>query len=256
MLTRHLRTIVACGAVAALCVVADASLRGQQSAPLPPASDLVARYVRAIGGEAALRRITSIHARGTFEIVGTGISGTLEMLSARPAKALVKVQLPGDARVETGFDGKVGWEIDPQRGPAVLASRRLSEVADDAWFDAPLHKPDHVRLMTTAAKTTYDRRPAYQVKVVFVSGNETVEYYDVETGLLIGTESTRDTTMGLVPSASFLREYKKFGPMMQPTVLSQRFLGIDQVLRLTSFEYDAVPPSTFDIPVQIKALIK
>jgi hypothetical protein len=41
-----------------------------------------------------------------------------------------------------------------------------------------------------------------------------------------------------------------------PTTLKQTAMGVDQVLKLTTIEFDNVPPSTFDLPAQIKALIK
>jgi hypothetical protein len=157
---------------------------------------------------------------------------------------------------ETGFDGKVGWELDPSRGPGLVTGRRLTELADDAWFDGTLHAPDHVKSMTTVAKTEFDKRPAYQVKIVYTSGNDLVEYFDIETGLVIGTEATRETPMGVLPSTSILRDYRKFGPLLEATAMSQRTMGIEQLLHMTSFEYDTVPPSTFDLPPAIKALIK
>ena len=94
------------------------------------------------------------------------------------------------------------------------------------------------------------------MNVVYVSGNEVVEYYDVETGLLIGTEASRDTAMGVLPTTAILRDYRKFGSLLEATSLSQRTMGMEQVLHMTSFEYDKVPGNAFDLPPQIKALIK
>jgi len=33
-------------------------------------------------------------------------------------------------------------------------------------------------------------------------------------------------------------------------------MNVEQVIKFTSVEFDNVPPSTFDLPAQIKALIK
>ena len=44
--------------------------------------------------------------------------------------------------------------------------------------------------------------------------------------------------------------------MLVPTTMKQTVMGVEQVLKFTSIEYDNVPPSTFEPPAQIKALIK
>jgi hypothetical protein len=94
------------------------------------------------------------------------------------------------------------------------------------------------------------------VQIVFVSGSEEFQFFDVETGLRAGTESRRQTALGVVPTSSYWREYKQFGPLLQPTVIVQRPLGIEQVVRLATFEYDVVPANAFDPPAEVKALIK
>jgi hypothetical protein len=256
MKARHLRRLLmTCMAATSLVVVANTALVGQE-ATLPPARDIVTRYIRVLGGEEAHRAIKSVRAIGTFELVAQGISGKLEMLSARPDKMVMRVEMPGVGKVESGYDGKTAWEIDPARGPALITGRRLTEMADDAWFDSTLHETSHVKSMTTVAKTTFDNRLAYQVKVVYMSGSDVTEYFDVETGLMLGTEASRETVMGVLPSVSFMRDYKKFGAITQSTTMALRVMGFEQVLRLTSFEFDSVPETAFDLPPQIKALIK
>jgi hypothetical protein len=251
-LRRLLLTFVA---AMGLVVATNTTLVGQQPA-LPAARDIITRFVRALGGEEAHKAVKSIRAQGTFELVAQGISGTLELMNARPARMFVRIDMAGVGQVLSGYDGKIAWEIQPLKGPALITGRRLMEMADDAWFDSALHAPDHVKTMTTVAKTTFDNRPAYQVHVTYISGSEATEYFDVETGLMIGNEASRETEMGVLPQISFMRDYKKFGGIMQPTTLVQRVMGIEQVLRLTSFEFDTVPDTTFDLPPQIKAMIK
>ena len=38
--------------------------------------------------------------------------------------------------------------------------------------------------------------------------------------------------------------------------MKQTAMGVDQVLKITSIEFDNVPPATFEPPAQIKALIR
>jgi hypothetical protein len=246
--------------VTGVCVLTGVSLRAQQAAPaaapLPSAKDIVAKHVAAIGGEAAFKAVKSIHAKGTFELPAQGVKGDLEIIAARPNKMINRVEISGVGHAETGYDGKTAWSIDPLAGPSLLTGRALSEIGEDAWFDGALHASDRVKELTTVAKVEFDKRPAYQVKVVHISGVEQMEYYDVETGLQIGSESQRETPMGVLPVKAMLRDYTKFGGLMQPTVLVQSTMGIDQVIRISSYEYNDVAPTAFDPPPAIKALIK
>lgn len=259
--------IVVLGTVSA--VGQQSATGGQQAAPagqqpattpkpeqLPTGRELVAKHVKAAGGEAAFKAVKSIHAKGTFEMAAQGLSGPLDIMGARPDKMLLRVDLASVGHVESGYDGKNGWNIDPASGPSLLKGRALTEIAEDAWFDAALHAPDRVKEMTTLAKTEWDNRPAYQVKVVFASGAEQTEYYDAETGFEIGSESERETPMGVLPMKMILRDYKKFGGLMQPTVEVQSTMGISQMFKIASYEYNTVPANAFDPPPQIKALIK
>jgi hypothetical protein len=137
----------------------------------------------------------------------------------------------------------------------VLAGRQLSEVADDAWFDATLHGPDHVREMTTVGRTMFDGHPAYQVKVVLLSGNEETEYFDADTGLQIGSEASRATAQGVVATTNVLRDYRKFGDLLQAATFVQRALGFEQVVTIATCEYNTVSDATFDPPPDVRALV-
>ncbi len=101
-----------------------------------------------MGGEAAFKQVKSIRARGTFTMAAQNVNGDFEMSAARPNKLLLKVTIAGIGAIESGYDGKVGWSIDPASGPALIAGRQLAELADDAWFDGPLHGPEHVKEAT------------------------------------------------------------------------------------------------------------
>ena len=237
-------------------VVGDpTALSAQGDGPLPTGRELVTRHVAALGGEQAFRSMTSIVARGRWEIPAQRITGSLELRSARPSKLLYRVTVPGIGRIENGYDGRVGWTISPISGPELLTGRQLSETADEAWFDGTLHLPEHVRELTTIGIETFDNRQAYRVRVVFRSGNEQFEFFDTTTGLQIGTEAVRATPQGNVPTVNILRDYKRFGPVLQATTVVQRALGFEQVVTITSCEYGTVTNDVFDPPAEVKALM-
>jgi hypothetical protein len=226
------------------------------SSALPTATEIIARHVAAIGGEAAYQTVTSMRAYGRFDIAAQGISGALELLSARPNKLLYRVTIAGIGRIESGYDGSIGWTISPIAGPELLSGKQLADAADDAWFDATLHQSPHVRQLTASGRTTFDGHDAYEVGVLLASGRREKEYFDVATGLQIGSEGLHATPQGEVATVNVLRDYRAFGAILQPTTIVQRALGFEQVVTITSCEYNTVPGDAFDPPAAIRALLK
>jgi hypothetical protein len=225
-------------------------------APLPSARQVIDRYLKASGGVAAFKAVRSVQGRGRLSLAAQSLSGEFEMMAARPNKSLTRVTVPGVGRLEAGCMTARSVTIDPVSGPALVTGRELLERADEAWFDSPLHESTFVREMTMAGRETFDRRPAFRIKVVLASGNEQFELFDEETGLQIGLEATRATSLGSAPVTTIYREYQTFGAIKLPTVQVQRILGIEQVVTVTSYEFNAVPGGAFDLPAVIKALVK
>jgi hypothetical protein len=92
--------------------------------------------------------------------------------------------------------------------------------------------------------------------VTLKSGNRLTEYFDVETGLQIGSEAPRTTPQGVIPTLNIFRNYKRFGAVQQATTFVQRAIGVEQVVTITTCEFDVVPDGAFDPPPAVKALIK
>ena len=223
---------------------------------LPSGAALVAKSVAAIGGADAIRATTSLRATGVTELPAQNIKGTFEMLSARPAKSILRMELGGVGKAESGFNGDVGWSLDPMVGPSLVTGRMLDEMRNDAHFDAALHPPDLVRSITTTARVEFDGRPAFKAHAVFVSGQQRDQYFDAETGHVIGIEGEVESPMGTLPMKVTLRDFKTFGALTHPTRLIQSAMGMEQHFIFEKFEYNTLTPAAFDPPAIIKAIIK
>ncbi|HVW06791.1 MAG TPA: hypothetical protein VHB78_17435 [Vicinamibacterales bacterium] len=264
-MTRHFRLggIVAMLAGVLCMAAAQPWARAQNEAgavqasadALPAARDVIARHVAAIGGTAAFKAVRSIHAKGRLEIPAQGIGGDFELFAARPAQLLYRAIVPGIGTIESGYNGTIGWALSPISGPELLTGRQLSETAEDAWFDGPLHEADHVRAAETIGKVEFDGHQAYKLRVTLASGQDEIEYFDVESGFQLGSDASRATPQGIVPTTNITRNYRKFGPLMQATTFIQRALGLEQVVTIASCEYDTVTSATFDPPADVRALV-
>jgi len=223
---------------------------------LPSARSIIDRHVNAIGGREAILAHTSTHATGTISMGGTGMTGTVEIYAAKPDKSLYKISLGGIGDVIEGFDGTHGWTIQPLTGPMVSEGKELADKKFDSDYYSDLHGDGRFLSMKTLEKTTFDGRPCYKVSLTRKEGGEDIEYYDVETGLRAGDVITRESPMGAVTGTQVLSDYKKFGNILLPTTMKQTLMNVEQVVKVTSYEFDNVTPSTFEPPAQIKALIK
>lgn len=222
---------------------------------LPPAKEVVAKYVKAIGGREAFLKHSSLRLKGKFEMAAQGLSGDFEMWTAKPAKMGVKIVLPGFGDVRSGFDGKVGWSVDPAQGPMLMEGKMLDQLRDQAHFYGILHDEKDYKSMEVVEKATFDGKPAYKLKLVRLSGQETTEYFDVNTGLQIGAESVQESPMGAIPTTTVLSAYQKFGDIQMPTKMIQKIGPIEQAVTINAVEYDKVPDSDFALPQEIKALV-
>jgi hypothetical protein len=180
----------------------------------------------------------------------------VDVYAARPNKSVVKLTLGGIGDVLEGFDGTVGWSMSAITGPMLALGKELEQKKFDAAYDADLHDPARYKSIQTVEQTTFNGRPCYRLSLVHLDGTEDTEYYDVQTRFKLATIATRESPMGPVKVTISYGDYKKFADLMMPTTMKQSTMGVEQVLTFTSVEFDNVPPSTFELPAAIKALIK
>jgi len=235
---------------------AQAPAKTATPAALPNARDIINKHIKAIGGRDAILGHKSMHGTGTVSVPSSGMTGTIEVFGAAPNLQVIKISMGGIGEITEGFDGSHGWSVNPVTGPALKVGKELDQVKLDADFYSDLRDPKTYPEAKTVEKVTFDGRPCYKVALSRIDGSQDVDYYDVETGLRAGVEGTRETQMGQITQTSIEGGYKKFGKLMQPTVLTTKAMGVEQRITLDTVEYDTVQPSVFEPPAAIKALIK
>jgi len=225
-------------------------------APLPQAKEIITKFVKEIGGKAAFDKIESQHIKGKFEMVGQGITGDLEVSAKRPDKLVIRITLPGIGELAQGFDGKVGWSLDPITGPMVLEGKMLDQQREEARFDSVLHDETNFTSRETIGRTQFEGKDCLKLKLVRKSGQEVTEYYDAQSGLLMGSAEVQETPLGSVNATGILSDYKKFGDVLFATKLTQKMGPLAQVMTFSSMEFNKVEDSAFDLPDPIKTLTK
>ena len=244
------------GAATTLTLIAAAPAFAQAPAALPPAKDLIAKFVAATNAATVMAKHQSVRTKGRFELPAAGMTGDLEIAQARPNKTMMRINLASVGQIEQGFDGSTAWSINPMQGPRLMTGRELDAVREESSFGASSRQGPNVASAETVEKTEMNGEPCYKVKMVWKSGRETFDCYSVTSGLLIASMGKQESAMGTVDVTNLLSDYKDFGGQKIATRLTQQVMGAEQVLIINSVDYDAADPASFEMPAAIKALVE
>lgn len=178
---------------------------GETKASLPPAEQLLDKYLAAIGGADALQKITSRVQKGTLTAFG-GQHFPVDVYSKAPDKRVSVMHLQGGDSV-TAFDGKQGWLSVPGRVHTMSAAEN-----DAARIDADLYLPAHL-------KTLYQKFSVDSGEKI--EGHDTYEvvgrtedqpplrlYLDKESGLLLRLIRYAETPLGRNPTQIDYADYR------------------------------------------------
>jgi hypothetical protein len=180
-----LRTVLCytLGFVLGIGGIALVGAQAQSNAPLPSAKEIVARYDKALGGEAAIRRHTSSTMRGTIETQGATLSFTY--YTSAPYQRLENTSLPNNqGELKSGFDGELAWALDPRSGPQIDTGDDRESDKRDADFYYPLDELSWFKSMETVGIEEFEGRRCYRLNGINNWGKVNNHLYDVETGLL------------------------------------------------------------------------
>ncbi|PYS43133.1 MAG: hypothetical protein DMF71_07830 [Acidobacteria bacterium] len=161
------------------------------------ADEVLANYVAALGGRVALEKITSRTAKGSFEVSGIAMSGPVEMYAKAPNLMLMVLMMLGQETFKDGFDGRVGWEQNPDDGITDKTGLELGSATRDADFYQPLklrlQYPNLIFKGTGRVSLGRGGTGKMEEREALVleaprNGSPRRFYFDTVTGLLLRTE--------------------------------------------------------------------
>lgn len=247
--------------IAAIAAVVSVSLLrpvAAQAQALPSATDVIAKYVAAIGGKDEVMKVTSIKQTATMDVPAIGLSASMEVFAAAPNRMASKTNIPGMGEMLTGYNGSVAWDVNPMQGPRLLADKELTTAAENAdFYGNMLYSADKYASMETMGDTVIGREKAFKVKMVRKgSRTESTSYFSASSGLLLGGVSTIESQMGTMQVSQSVLEYKKFGNLMLPTRIEQSMGPQKMTMTVKEVTLNGAPDAAFAVPDQVKPLIK
>lgn len=175
---------------------------------LPTTDQIIAKYVEALGGKAAIEKVTSRVQKGTFEIPAMGVAGSTEVYEKAPNKTMSVIDIPGYGTVQQGFDGAVAWSQDPQSGLREKSGVELIDAKLDAEMYKPLKAKELYPTLTVVGKEKVGEKEAYVVDAKPAAGSPEKWYFDTQTGLMIRQDSEREGPNGREKTEVYLENYK------------------------------------------------
>jgi hypothetical protein len=143
------------------------------------AQQIIARHVKACGGEAAMLRIQTRRVKGSLTRQGTSIP--VEVLQATPNKSLTKTYFPKPGTLLQGYDGTVAWVEHPLQGGSVQNAAQTQSAADNSWLHRILHVKDTYSSIDFAPSQTQPNR----IRLKKSDGTISHWSFDAGTGRLV-----------------------------------------------------------------------
>jgi hypothetical protein len=193
----------------------------------PTLSEILARHVEALGGEAALREIQTLRKTGNY--IYNGIEHpfvSYQKTGLRSREEIDGLQIWGTGRREgtvvlRGTNGGVAWNLDETRTgewsdiPKARAAIAIEDAdVTESLFDAE-KKGHRLELLPPG---DVEGKPAHRIKVTFAAGFDQIWFLDAESLLVLrkemaGEETERDLER---PRAWFYDDYRPVNGVLMP----------------------------------------
>jgi outer membrane lipoprotein-sorting protein len=208
------------------------------SAALPSAEQLVDKYVTALGGKAAIEKITSTSAKGTLELPAMGVNGTAERLAKAPNKTYMIVSIPSFGDIKQGADGTSAWAQDPNSGQINdISGNQLARAKMAADFYRDLKFKETYSKMTVKGTEKVNSRDAYVVQADSSAGPTTM-YFDAQNGLLLRIDSERDGPEGKTMIEEYYDDYRDVDGVKYPYAYRQKNSQYDFTIKFTEVKHN------------------
>ena len=187
---------------------AEGAKPGEEKPVLPAAEQLLDKYLGAVGGAAALQKITSRVEKGSLTIFGDR-HVPVEVFAKAPDKRYSVMHLPGGDSV-TAYNGKVGWQSINSQPPRVRMSTPAENAA--ASIDADFYFPAHTKSLYEKFQVQPGEKISGRDTYLVIGEREGQPpiklYLDTESGLLLRLVRYAESPLGRLPTQVDYADYR------------------------------------------------
>jgi hypothetical protein len=218
---------------------------------LPAADQVLDRYVEAIGGAAALQKLTTRKMQGVL-VSEAGHTYTLEVIQKAPNLGLLRSVAP-DGRVDRyGFDGENAWNSS---GTSVSASQGLegARIARDAQFFLDTDVKKRYPRRFTAGKESLGAEECYTVRAAGPGRVSEQLFFSVKTGLLLRRVVFTRTEAGRFVEQTDYSDYREVDGVKLPFTVARMEVNTRYTEKYSEVKHNVpVDDSVFKFPAGSK----
>ncbi|HXD34713.1 MAG TPA: photosynthetic reaction center cytochrome c subunit family protein [Pyrinomonadaceae bacterium] len=220
---------------------------GPKEAPLPTVDEVLEKYVQAMGGAAALQKITSRVAKGS-RIGADNVLVPEEVYQKAPNKILTITSYP-NVVFSNGFNGSEGWGKSSTDGLRDLPSTLLAQVKRDSEFYKEMKTKELYAKLSLVGKAPVGDSEAYVISATPADGPAEKLFFDVKTGLLVRRYTESDTVFGKFPLQTDYEDYREVDGVKQPFLIHWSMPGRTWGRKITEIKQNVpVDDAQFDRP--------
>jgi photosynthetic reaction center cytochrome c subunit len=187
---------------------------GAEGKEIGPAADqLLDKYLQAVGGAAAIEKITSRVMKGAITFGDRNVP--IDIYSKDPYKRISFTHTP-DGDSVTAFDGHEGWLGFPKRPAREMHGSEI----DAAAMDADLHFAGHLKGMLSEAQVRGTEKIGDHEAYLVIGKREGKPplrlYFDKQSGLLVRLVRYGETPLGRMPTQIDYADYREAGGVKVP----------------------------------------
>jgi len=187
-------------------------------ASLPSVAQILDRYIQALGGQAALDRVTS-RVVTTARLTGGNATDMMELVQKAPAKVLRTQQSQGYT-LWVGFNGARAWAQDSDKSYwGLLNELQRDAIVRDAEFYQGSRLRDRYADVTVTGREKIGERETLVVAGTAPEGTRERFYFDAQTGLLLRRHIEERTEFGWFPIQSDFEDYRAVDGVELPFVV-------------------------------------
>jgi photosynthetic reaction center cytochrome c subunit len=179
----------------------------------PTADQLLDKYLRAVGGVAAIEKVTSRVMKGSISFGDRNVP--IDIYSKDPDKRISFTHTP-DGDSVTAFDGHEGWLGSPGRPTREMHGPDI----DAAAMDADLHFAAHLKEMFSGAEVRGTEKIGDHDAYLVIGRREGKPplrlYFDEQSGLLVRLVRYGETPLGQLPTQIDYADYREAGGVKIP----------------------------------------
>jgi hypothetical protein len=182
-------------------------------APLPTVEEILERYALALGGKAALGRLTTRYVKGS-RVGADGVLVPEEIYQKAPDVLAVTTTYP-QAVFHSGFDGTRAWARD-NRGSDQLNHQFAEALKRESEFYNGLRLRELYPSIRSVTRATVRDRETYVVEAPPAAGVREKWFFDAQTGLLVRRYLELGTVLGPTPIQVDYDDYREVDGVMLP----------------------------------------